>query len=193
MTLYDHFKSFLKFKEAENILQSSKIIKDEKNGYIKVQTETGASTSEYAFVYWLKEDKTKLFGYSESTEGIQGNTYKTSFWIYDSGKWKEKNDALPKITLKDFLSETEPIPSEAYGNIQYSYVLPQIGTTIKVLPMPYSELSIGEIIGEDKPVEFNYEKYICLLNKKKYTSIELIWNKKNGLFRRGAKTLAKSK
>jgi hypothetical protein len=188
---YDYFKSFLKFKETEDLLQSPKITRDDKNGYINVVTENGASSSSYTFVCWVKEDKSKLFGYSENIEGMEGNDYKISFWTYDSGKWKEKKDVVPNLTLKDFLDEKEGLPSEAYNHIQYSYVLPRTGTTIKVFAMPYSELSMGEHIGTDKPVEFNYQKYTALIDGKKYTSMELLWNKKSGTFKKGIKRISK--
>src|SRR5258708_945924 len=76
------------------------------NAYIKVinhGTEDYAFDSEIAFVYFVTNTKTKIFGISNIERGPNTDHFDCAFYRYDQGKWTDvTREVLPDLGLELF-------------------------------------------------------------------------------------------
>jgi hypothetical protein len=176
-----YFESFCTFKKCKPG-KGTKVVRDDKNGYLQAKTEGEYTTEVSTFVMWVTADKSRLFGFAEDSLGYMGDSYKASFWTYGDGKWTETKNATPSISLKDFWGEGQPLPEKKYQHIRLQYVLPRRGTTLLVRLQAYNEPDNAQALGE---AGFNDEEYGEALDKRKYDAIELAWDAKTGTFSKG--------
>jgi hypothetical protein len=179
---YDYFESFCSLKKCRPH-KASKVVRDDKNGYVQIKNEQEYGTQITTFVMWVTSDKTRLFGYTAEYAGYTGTSYRVSFWSYDEGKWAEATAATPVIGLKDFWGEDRPLPEKKYQRIQLEYVLPRRGTTIVVYPRIYDEP--GDVAEVSKDQSFDEAEYKELIESRKFQAIELVWDAKTGRLSKG--------
>jgi hypothetical protein len=170
----DYFKLFP--HKPENISidkedEHNRITIDEKNGYLMISYDDADYSFEYGgeieFTYFVKEDKQKIFGYSEFTEGPSSASTKTKFYTYANNKWTEVS-VLPDLSLSDF--STSDTVEKIGTEFQIRYQLPQHGTDITAVVYP---------VGENN-APFDYEAYSKFINE--LPKLTLGFDKKTGTF-----------
>jgi hypothetical protein len=171
----DYFKLFP--HKPENISidkedEHNRITIDEKNGYLMVSSDDADYSFEYGgeieFTYFVKEDKQKIFGYSEFSEGPSSVSTTTKFYNYGNGKWTEVS-VLPDLSLSDF--STSDTVEKIGTEFQIRYQLPQHGTDVTAVVYP---------VGENN-APFDYEAYSKFINE--LPKLTLGFDKKSGTFK----------
>jgi hypothetical protein len=170
----DYFKLFP--HKPENISidkedEHNRITIDEKNGYLMVSYDDADYSFEYGgeieFTYFVKEDKQKIFGYSEFSEGPSSASTMTKFYNYTNAKWTEIS-VLPDLSLSDF--STSDTVEKIGTEFQIRYQLPQHGTDVTAVVYP---------VGENN-APFDYQAYSKFINE--LSTLTLSFDKKTGTF-----------
>jgi hypothetical protein len=170
----DYFKLFPYKPEnlsLENEDEHHRITIDDKNAYLMISYDDADYSFEYGgeveFTYFVKEDKQKIFGYSEFSEGPSSVSSETKFYSYTNSKWTEVS-VLPDLSLSDF--STSETVDKIGTEFTIRYQLPQHGTDLTAVVYP---------VGENN-APFDYGSYSKFINE--LPKLTLGFNKKSGTF-----------
>lgn len=180
----------LPMKQFTQDLANAHIVRDDKNGWLRLELRNITST----FVVWNGgPSKHRIVGLSRiiRSEDEHGpyETYDVQFGEDVDGRLVLREDLLPTIELRDFWDETGAVPAGKYGRARFEYVLPRKGTSIQVHVHPELFDSMGDPEAPDDG--FRYDKYLADFKTAKYSALELVFDKAAGKFVKGAKTLAR--
>lgn len=168
------------YRKSSQNTQTNQVIIDEKNAFIKIQN-TKDTDDVVRFKCFTKEDKSKVFGfqYSASQPDLGLFMTRTEFYVFKNKQWEEvSNDVLPSLRFKDYWGN-QPLPEGLLFEFNLDLTLPQTGTTI--LAKSYPAVSV------QFPYSNTPKDYTQIFEKRKFKTIKLIWNKKNGKFDIGKK------
>ena len=160
-------ENFSAVKEDEH----TRIKIDEKNAYLMISYDDADYSFEYGgeieFTYFVKEDKQKIFGYSEFFDGPSSSSSDTKYYTYTNQQWREISP-LPDLKLEDF--STSELVEKVGTEYHIRYQLPQHGTDIIASVYP---------VGENN-TPFDYSSYSEFING--LPQLTLSFQKKSGQF-----------
>jgi hypothetical protein len=91
---------------------------------------------------------------------------------------------VPRLDLTHFLAPGTPPPPRNHRDVILRYVLPRVGTTIRVEPEP---LDGEEGLYERFESPAGIARYQRLVETRRYRAIELNWDRVRGVFTVGRK------
>ncbi|OHD56633.1 MAG: hypothetical protein A2Y33_01165 [Spirochaetes bacterium GWF1_51_8] len=158
------------------------IVVDAKNGFMKVVSKPDETLSFTAYLcYFVKADKTKVFGFALNATGYCYDATTNAFITFDADGGISDITALamPPIDFKTFWGDA-PLPDKKYQFYHLVYTLPQAGTTWQV--------SIEENQSPDCDYDVKlWEEYYKVMKKVKYKKVDIEWDKAHGIFNIGKK------
>jgi len=164
---------------GEAMLREAKLVQDERNGYLQATDVGEGYETTYIFAYWKMDDGARVYGFSETSDGMEGSNHKTTFWRHGNNEWVRLNDVLPPLSLTDFWDGYGPRPDARYLRyVQFDFTLPRVGTKLAVRIRPVEQLGLGER-SADHPedcellAETVYDNILAHLTS---TSLELLWD-----------------
>jgi hypothetical protein len=178
---YDDQSSFQLRKKHLKPTEERKVSIDQKNAFLQIEDQQGPMRIITTLCYFSKADKTKIFGLDLFIEAGDGEQFETYFFEYKNLDWADVTQkVLPEIKFTDFWGDEKTLPEKKFQRMNLLYELPRIGTTVKVYSK--EDYSFNNGMPSD---EFN--NYYNTFGKRKYSAIELYWNRTSGKFEFGKK------
>ena len=173
------------FEDRKNLLRKGfstrsvsvdSAVVDIANAYISISGNENPFLFTLTFVYFDRQGKSDIPAYSYYSDGINSAVVECRLYELSSANaWNDVTDKLlPTLSLSD-LEDSTWQHRGAYPEVDWEYTLPQKGTT--VLASPHL-IFHREDADSPRPVDAVVEE---LLKRK----IELLWDNKQGRFRRG--------
>jgi len=163
-----------------------RVLVDEPNGYLRAgNLVEGHVGTEYTFAIFRKADGTRIFACQLIEASDDGTGFHLELYELRGGRMVEITRPLvPPLDLADFLAPGTPPPPRKYRVVNLRYVLPRVGTTIRVEP---------EALDGDEPLYAHFSsdaeigRYRRLVGARRYRAIELNWDRTRGVFTVGRK------
>lgn len=166
------------------------VVVDQPNGYIRVGHPYGEA-GEVTFVVFRRADGSRLFACHTAEPGDGAAIYTLTFYNLVGGRMEEVQTRLvPELSLEDFLALGTALPPR-YRITNLRYVLPRVGTTIRVeldfvdpiaLSMHAQDVEPGHAFSAA-----DEERYDRIVSTSRYRAIELNWDRTPGVFSIGRK------
>ena len=174
------------FEKKKNLLQKGysarelsvdSVIVDIADAYISIRGVSFSKRYTLTFVFFDRQGKGDVPAYSYIEKGGERDSSSCNFFELDNDNvWKEAYDKfLPRLWLSDL--DTGPKkPANEYPDVDWEFILPQKGTTIQAIPQMTEEMVSSGFNGSA------YQMVRAFSNR----SIELPWDRKQGMFTKGA-------
>jgi len=174
---FEQKKNLLREGYSARAFSVDSVVVDIANAYISI---SGVDTSKHyklIFVFFDRQGKGDVPAYSYYEEGGGRDIHYCSlFELTNADEWKDISDTLfPRLRLSDL--DTGPRkPADEYPDVDWEYVLPQKGTTVLARPRMTENMAGSGFQGSA------FQMVRAFSNR----SIELLWDRKQGQFIRGA-------
>ena len=146
------------------------------NAFIRIAGTVNSLEYTLTFVYFDRQGKSNVPAFSYYAEGGDGDTYAARFYDVDAANnWTDiTQDVLPGVSLEDL--DTNPDnPPDIYPLVDWEYVLPQKGTTVRAVPqMTYALSAAGPGVDD-----------YALVKRLSRHWMDLKWDRVEGRFLRG--------
>jgi hypothetical protein len=146
------------------------------NAFIQIAGTVNGLEYSLTFVYFDRQGKGNVPAFSYYAEGGDGDTYATQFYDVDpANHWTDiTQDVLPGVSLEEL--DTNPVdPPDVYPEVDWEYVLPQKGTTVRMVPHMTYQMSAA-MAGTD---------LFELVKRLTRHWMDLKWDRVQGKFLRG--------
>lgn len=169
--IFEAKKNYLRKGYSTASLKVDSITVDIPHAYIQIDCKGRSYDFALTFVFFDRTGRGSIPAYSYAEVGMDGVSYMRGFFeLTTSGAWKDvTSNVLPPVGLRDFEKRDE------YPVVQWEYVLPQKGTTVRVFPRMTSEMGRSEG-GPDY-------QFVDRMSKR---ALELTWDRVKGVFTKGA-------
>ncbi len=175
-TIQDFYKLFEhKYRKSLESSELNQVLIDEKNAFIKIHNPLMPADA-ISFAYFVKSDKTKVFGfqYISAYIDLALAVPRTEFYIYQNNQWQEVSQAvLPTLNFQSFWGN-QPLPPQSLQEFNLELVLPQVGTMVVA--------KSSEAYSFQFPYNNQPKNYAETFAKRKYKTMELNWNANTGKF-----------
>ncbi|HEX8907263.1 MAG TPA: hypothetical protein VF771_20595 [Longimicrobiaceae bacterium] len=162
-----------------------RVVVDQRNGWLQVSEDDEAGTTERTFAIFRQADGTRIFACHTAEEGPEDDQFRLAFYALRDGKMEAVADRLvPELDLEDFIAPGTRLPARRYRGVNLRYVLPRVGTTIRVEPHAIEDWPryVYEVEpGHDVSAE-ELDRYVQMVLHSRYRAIELAWNRDRGVF-----------
>ena len=163
---------------------------DDANGYLQVRDFEGDLGSETTFAIFRKADGSRIFACSEIERSDDGTGMHLTFYELRGRALVEITRPLvPRMDLVDFLAPGTTPPARKYRRVLLHYILPRVGTTIRVEPEALD--SDQSFVDPQRPTgmwpEADVQRYWQMVATRRYRAIELLWDRNRGVFTAGRK------
>ncbi|MCH2023051.1 MAG: hypothetical protein MK207_11290 [Saprospiraceae bacterium] len=158
-----------------------KVIVDKKNNFLEIKDKEKESSFSLQICLLKKSNGDKLIALAKNHKDIflHGEIHILKF---RNGRWNDLTEQImPQINYKEFTEENIGLATSKFNpqlnhELEFGYQLPEQGTTITA-QMQTKRLK-NKCANNDESVL----KYCESLNEIAYTSIDLKWNSKEGIF-----------
>lgn len=177
-SITEYFRSFPLHPEGmdpDSANEHTTFLIDDKNAFLSVEYTDADYNHEYggeiAFTYFVRANKTRLFGFSNFFDGPSSMSAFYYFFDYSQGQWKDMTaEVMPEIMLSHFTDDNAMVDSVSQG-YRVRLILPRQGTTVRVKILP-----VGEV---DCPLD-DYSRYLQFIES--LPELELTWQRQEGRF-----------
>lgn len=164
-----------------------RMVVDEANGYLSAAVPgssfDGSPDSEYSFAVFRRADGARIFACEVVQASADGTGIALMFYALRGGRMVEVTRPLvPRLELADFLAPGTPPPPRKMRAVHLHYLLPRVGTTLRVEALPLD--ADEELEGW---TEAEVARYQRLVETRRYRAIELAWDRARGVFTVGRK------
>ncbi|HEU4557871.1 MAG TPA: hypothetical protein VFS20_08470 [Longimicrobium sp.] len=167
------------------------VLVDDRNGYVRVSDlEAGELGIETTFAVFRKADGTRIFACHTVEVSHDRTGMHLAFYELRGGRLMEITRPLvPRLTLADFLDPGTPSPTEKLGEATLRYLLPRMGTTIRVEPQAFTshEAFIDTSTPRGLVPAEEIDRFRRTVENRHYRAIELNWDRTRGVFTAGRK------
>ena len=159
-----------------------RVVVDEANGYLSAAVPgsalDGGPESEYSFAVFRKADGARIFACEVVQASDDGTGIALMVYALRGGRMVEiARPLVPRLELTDFLAPGAPPPPRKMRAVHLHYLLPRMGTTLRVEALPLD--ADEELAGW---TEAEIARYRRLVASRRYRAVELRWDRARGVF-----------